>query len=60
MKQQTKTIFSPLTKTAINALCNETRVANLSRNELRKFSTVDLWHIQKNSRLSRMRKHEAK
>jgi hypothetical protein len=59
MKQQTKTTFSPLTKTAINALCIETRETNLSRNELRKFSAVDLWHIQKNSRLSRMRRHEA-
>lgn len=56
MKQQTKTLFTPLTEIAMKTLCNEIKETNISGNELRKFSVVDLWHIQKNMKLSGCRR----
>ena len=56
MKQQNKTVFTPLTETAMKALCNETKETTIPAKTMREFSVVDLWYIQKSMKLSSLRR----
>lgn len=57
MKQQNKTVFTPLSEKAIKALCNETKETNIPAKDIGEFSIVDLWHIQKSMKLSSLRRN---
>jgi hypothetical protein len=47
MNQETNMKFTPLNASAIKALCTETKETKVTSNQLKKFSVVDLWSIQK-------------
>lgn len=55
MNQETNMTFKPLTATAIKALCNETKETKVTSNQLKKFTVVDLWSIQKNRKSASLR-----
>lgn len=50
MNQITAQNFKPLNTTEVKALCTETKEIKLTENQLKKFSMVDLWSIQKNKK----------
>ena len=55
MNQETNMKFAPLNTSSMKALCNETKETKLTSNELKKFSVVDLWSIQKNRKSASVR-----
>lgn len=48
MKQVTNQVFKALNATEVKTLCIETKETTLTEIEVKKFSVVDLWSIQKN------------
>ena len=48
MNQITAQNFKPLNTTEVKALTVETKETTITKNQLKKFSVVDLWSIQKN------------
>jgi hypothetical protein len=55
MKQVTKQGFKPLNAEAVKVLCTETKETTLTKKQLKKFSVVDLWAIQKSRRTTSLR-----
>lgn len=59
MKQITNQVFKPLSATEVKILCNETKETTLTEIQLKKFSVVDLWSIQKNKKTVSFRRSMA-
>jgi hypothetical protein len=59
MKQVTNQVFKPLNTTEVKTLCSETKETTLTQNQLKKFSVVDLWSIQKNRKTVSFRRSMA-
>ncbi len=59
MKQVTNQVFKPLNATEVKTLCSETKETTLTQIQLKKFSVVDLWSIQKNRKTVNIRKNVA-
>jgi hypothetical protein len=55
MKQQTNQAFKPLNAAEVKTLCSQTKEITVSQNQLKKFSVVDLWSIQKSRRATSLR-----
>lgn len=56
MKQITNLTFNPLSATEVKILCKETTLTEI---QLKKFSIVDLWVIQKNKKTVSFRRSMA-
>lgn len=59
MKQVKNQVFKALNATEVKKLCSETKETTLTQNQLKKFSVVDLWSIQKNRKTVSLRKNMA-
>jgi hypothetical protein len=59
MKQVTNQAFKPLNAAAVKALCSETKETIVTQNQLKKFSVVDLWSIQRNRKVTTCRRNMA-
>lgn len=55
MKKQTTQGFKKLETLEIKNLCSETKETPLTKNQVKKFSVVDLWAIQKGRKLASFR-----
>lgn len=53
MKKQN--LINQLTNEELKNLCAETKETIVSKKQLRRFTSVDLWHIRKNIRTSATR-----
>lgn len=59
MKQVTNQTFKPLNASEVKTLCSETKETTLTEIQLKKFSNVDLWLIQKNRKTVSFRRSTA-
>jgi hypothetical protein len=55
MKQLKNQHVKPLSATEMKNLCVETKETMVTQNQLKKFSVVDLWSIQKNRKVTILR-----
>lgn len=55
MKQVTNKDFKPLNATELETLCSTTKETAITKSQLKKFSVVDLWAIQKCRRATSFR-----
>jgi hypothetical protein len=55
MNQLTNQNFKLLNAAEIKTLCIETKETTLTKNQLKKFSVVDLWSIQKGRKMTALR-----
>ena len=55
MNQLTDQNYQPLNATQIKTLTTETKETTLTQNQLKKFSIVDLWSIQKSRKTTAFR-----
>jgi hypothetical protein len=59
MNQETNQAFKPLNATAVKLLCTQTKETKLTETQLKNFSVVDLWSIQKSRKVTALRSNMA-